>query len=121
MEMVEPAFFAPTSTPSIGPSAWDVTLPVSAAEDEVCAVKKPAKARVDMMATTVVTARNVVFVMTNPLSNGFRPKISVVLACRVGLVLATFFSIPLLAEPGAKREPDRAKPRKKAGDTFRPN
>src|SRR5438093_11220121 len=63
MEIVEPAFFAPTSTPSIGPSAWDVTLPVSAAEDEVCAVRKPAKARVDTMATTMVTASKAVFVM----------------------------------------------------------
>ena len=29
--------------------------------------------------------------------------------------------IPLLAEEGAKREPDRAKPQEKTGETFQPS
>src|SRR5437773_11611100 len=33
--MVEPVFFAPTRTPSIGPSACELTVPVSAAEEDV--------------------------------------------------------------------------------------
>jgi hypothetical protein len=43
--IVEPAFFAPTITPSIAPSACEVTLPVSAESEEVWAVIKPARVK----------------------------------------------------------------------------
>jgi hypothetical protein len=41
MVTVEPARFALTSTPSMAPSACDVTLPASAEGDEFCAVAGP--------------------------------------------------------------------------------
>src|SRR5262249_53909131 len=57
--MVEPAFFAPTITPSIAPSDCEVTLPVSAAEDGVCVIARPAKAKANKVVSKMVRASSV--------------------------------------------------------------
>src|SRR2546428_3342743 len=63
--MVEPTFFAPTITPSIAPSACEVTLPVRAEGGGVCAITKPVKARPNKVVPTVPPARSVGLLMTN--------------------------------------------------------
>src|SRR5579863_5602779 len=76
--MVEPAFFAPTITPSIGPSACEVTLPVRADEDEIsAAITGPAKARPSNAAPTALHASIALLMANLPLpSNGLKPRFS---------------------------------------------
>src|SRR5207247_9453434 len=61
--LVAPTFFAPISTPSIAPSACEVAFPVSADEDGVCAVRKPAKPRLNTTATTMVPPTSIALVI----------------------------------------------------------
>src|SRR5262245_6185972 len=61
--IVEPAFFAPTRTPSIAPSACEVTLPVSADGRGVCAVAAPAEATPNKAATRMIPRRRVPVLM----------------------------------------------------------
>ena len=63
--MVEPTFFAPTITPSIAPSAWEVTLPVNGEADGVSAIISPAKARPNKVVPTVVSGRSIALLMAN--------------------------------------------------------
>src|SRR5580704_19473669 len=73
--IVEPSFFAPTITPSIAPSACDVTLPVSAtfAEgDGVSAITKPTRAVPSKAIPTRVPKRSFALRMTSLL--WFQPR-----------------------------------------------
>src|SRR5579864_2677214 len=63
--MGEPIFFAPTITPSIAPSACELTLPVSAAEDGISAIARPAKASPSNAAPAAVDAKDVALLMLN--------------------------------------------------------
>src|SRR6266446_1221081 len=63
--MGEPTFFAPTITPSIAPSACEITLPVSAEEDGISAVTRPAKVRLSKVERTAVLARCIALLMAN--------------------------------------------------------
>src|SRR6266850_3103321 len=62
--IVEPAFFAPTITPSIAPSTCEVTVPVSAAADGVSASTKPANALPSKSVPTRIAARCFALPMT---------------------------------------------------------
>src|ERR1700680_177637 len=62
--MVDPTFFAPTITPSIAPSACEVTLPVSAEGDEISA-PRPVKARPSKVAPTAVHTGSIALLMPN--------------------------------------------------------
>src|SRR5947207_1287677 len=63
--MVEPACLAPMSTPSIAPSACEVTLPVSAEGAGISPITRPAKARPNKVAHTVLPARSVALLIAN--------------------------------------------------------
>src|ERR1700730_639163 len=66
--IVEPAFFAPTSTPSMAPSACDVTLPTSAAcaeGDGVSPITKPATVILSKAVPTRIPERNFALSMTS--------------------------------------------------------
>src|SRR5215469_1077978 len=60
--MVEPTLLAPMITPSIGPSACELTLPASAAVERFSAAGL-AKASASKAAPVVVNATNVVLLM----------------------------------------------------------
>src|SRR5437867_11702747 len=57
--IVEPAFFAPTRTPSIAPSVCDVTLPVKAEGDGICPTTRPTKTEPNNAAPTAVAATRI--------------------------------------------------------------
>src|SRR5437867_8283419 len=64
----EPAFFAPTRTPSIAPSACDVTLPVKAEGDGFCASTRPTKTATNTVVPAAKVARCITRLTRNLLS-----------------------------------------------------
>src|SRR6266550_4909829 len=75
--MVAPTLLAPTSTPSIGPSVCEVTLPVSAeGDDGVSAITRATNALPSKAVPTRIAARRFTLLMTHLLLNQFHASAS---------------------------------------------
>src|ERR1700680_999493 len=81
--MVEPAFLAPTITPSIAPSAAEVTLPVSAEADGISAATRPADVRPSKAEPSAADARSIALVMAVLPFEIFRRLLGYALRCVV--------------------------------------